>query len=95
MDGSLTAARFNTPVYMAIDGGNNLYVSDRSNCAIRQVSTTTSTVKTVAGQGSCSVVDGSSSVAQFNQANGIMYLSNGVLLVDDNTNSIREIGKKV
>lgn len=57
-DGSGSAARFSSPMDIAIDGGGNLYVADFGNCVIRRVSPT-GDVSTIAGQaGDCGHSDG-------------------------------------
>ena len=57
-DGSGSAARFSSPMDIAIDGGGNLYVADFGNCVIRRVSPVGDVV-TIAGQaGDCGLTDG-------------------------------------
>ena len=47
-NGSATVARFHTPIRLAIDGSNNLYVADRDNARIRKI-TPAGVVSTIAG----------------------------------------------
>jgi DNA-binding beta-propeller fold protein YncE len=48
LDAGGAAARFNTPVGITIDAAGNLYVAERSNCAIRKI-TPAGAVSTLAG----------------------------------------------
>lgn len=64
-DGAGTAARFNQPVGLALDGNGNLYVADRGNCAIRKV-TPAGAVSTLAGSNQhCVGLDGAGAAAGF------------------------------
>jgi sugar lactone lactonase YvrE len=47
-DGTGTAARFNNPSGVALDGAGNVYVADRNNHVIRKI-TTEGTITTIAG----------------------------------------------
>jgi DNA-binding beta-propeller fold protein YncE len=93
-DGTGSAATFNNPSLIAYDSGNgDLYVTDTSNCAIRQV-TTAGIVTTIAGAaGSCGFADGTGASANFNFPIGIAYDStSGNLYVTDTYNcAIRQV----
>ena len=93
VDGVGSAARFNRLQGLAIDGGNNLYVADTNNHAIRKVALSTGVVTTVAGlAGSSGSVDGSGSVARFSFPSGVAVDSAGTLYVADTENhTIRTI----
>jgi len=47
--GSATAARLNSPSYVALDAAGNLYITDRGNNVIRMVSASNQQISTVAG----------------------------------------------
>ena len=45
-------ARFNSPSFLAMDFGGNLFVADRGNNRIRMIANGTGIISTVAGSGS-------------------------------------------
>ena len=98
-DGTGTAARFNNPVGDAYDAANGyVYVTDLTNCAIRQVAlgsgvAGSGTVVTVAGGGGCGFADGTGPAAKFLNPAGIAYdPTNADLYVTDNANcTVRQI----
>jgi sugar lactone lactonase YvrE len=90
-NGTGTAASFRTPIGLAIDSGNNLYVGDYANYMIRKI-TPAGVVTTVAGAGSLGYLDGATSSAQFKRPYGIALDASGNLYVADATaNAIRVI----
>jgi autotransporter-associated beta strand protein len=91
IDGTGTNARFNEPVSLAIDGDDNLYVSDQKNHAIRKI-TSARVVTTVAPVGvaptpSSGSVDGNSTIARFDGPSGLLVDSDGFLIVADTGNN--------
>ncbi len=98
-DGTGTAARFANPVGDAYDAANGyVYVTDLSNCAIRQVAlgsgvAGSGTVVTVAGGGGCGFADGTGPAAKFLNPAGIAYdPTNADLYVTDDGNcTVRQI----
>jgi sugar lactone lactonase YvrE len=90
-DGIGTAAVFNIPHSIAIDGSGNFYVSERDNNRIRKI-TANATVTTLAGSGSAAFADGNGTSASFNQPYGMAVDSFGnVYVADTNNNRIRKI----
>ncbi len=82
-DGTGTAARFDSPNWLTYDGAGHLYVSDYGNRTIRMVTTSTGTVKTVAGSGGSNCGIGTGTSAVFYQLGGLAYDGNGHLYVSD------------
>jgi sugar lactone lactonase YvrE len=96
-DGNRAAARFRYPVGLAADLNGNLFVADRDNNAIRQI-TSTGSVTTIAGlglessQGYVNKYAGDTWSARFNVPYGLGLDSSGNCFVaDTDNNAIRMI----
>lgn len=90
-NGTGTAALFNTPQGIAIDGSNNLYVSDSNNNKIRKV-TTAGVVTTFVGADTSGLIDGNGTAARFSSPKGLTILPNGTIyVIDSGNNLIRKI----
>lgn len=91
-DGQGTAARFNFPRDIALDGSGLLYVADTGNSNIRRV-TTGGLVSTLAGgSGAVGAADGTGSSARFENPVGIAADAAGNVYVADSGNStVRKI----
>ena len=91
-DGIGSAARFNTPNGIAVDGNGNLYVADTGNNTIRKI-TPDGTVTTFAGSaGSSGATNGPGNLARFSTPYGVMVdRSNTVYVADTFNNLIRVI----
>lgn len=91
-DGIGTAARFNNPVDIAVDGSGNVYVADTYNDTIRKI-TPADTVTTLAGSaGQVGSLDGAGAAARFNGPQGVSVDASGNIYVGDTgSNTIREI----
>ncbi|HEY2324047.1 MAG TPA: hypothetical protein VGJ82_14415, partial [Thermoanaerobaculia bacterium] len=92
VDGTGSAARFNSPQGLAIDAGANVYVADHDNQAIRKI-TPAGVVTTFAGHlGSTGSSDGTGSSAFFYGPAGIATDSAGNFYVTDQYNAtVRKI----
>ncbi|MBS1531540.1 MAG: gliding motility-associated C-terminal domain-containing protein [Bacteroidetes bacterium] len=91
VDGQGSAARFNNPGEMAIDGAGNIYIADEGNNVIRKV-TPGGLVTTYAGTGVPGSADGSLTTATFDHPTGLVFDTFGNLYVSDfNTDIIRKI----
>ncbi|MEI6860761.1 MAG: immunoglobulin domain-containing protein, partial [Verrucomicrobiota bacterium] len=91
-DGAGTAARFNFPVDVTVDGANNVYVADTNNATIRKI-TPDGMVTTLAGlAGATGNLDGVGSTARFTSPCGVRTDAAGNIFVADNEgNTIRKI----
>jgi sugar lactone lactonase YvrE len=85
-NGTGSAARFNNPLGVAVDGAGNLYVADQRNQTIRQLTPvgTNWVVTTIAGTpGVAGFVNGSGTTAKFNYPDGVAVdRSNNVYVAD-------------
>ena len=82
-NGAALSATFNTPLSIAIDPANNLYITERDNYDVRKIATD-GTVTTVAGTGQAGSADGAGTSAGFNYPVGIVADFSGNLYVTDN-----------
>jgi sugar lactone lactonase YvrE len=90
-DGTGSAARFNGPRGVAVDGAGTVYVADTGNQRIRQV-TAAGVVTTLAGSFRQGGFDGPAATARFNNPEGIAVDAAGVVYVADTTSdTIRKI----
>ena len=91
-DATGSAARFNWPSSVAVDGSGTLYVADMSNSTIRKISPG-GAVSTLAGSaGPTGATDGTGSAARFYIPQGVAVDGSGNVYVADTYNStLREI----
>ena len=91
-DGTGSAARFNSPFGVAVDGGGNVFVADWGDHTIRKV-TPGGVVTTLAGlAGSSGSADGTGSAARFYAPGGVAVDSGGnVYVADIGNDTIREV----
>jgi Bacterial Ig-like domain/Secretion system C-terminal sorting domain/NHL repeat len=90
-DGTGTAAQFNRPFGVAVDGSGTVYVADYFNHRIRKI-TVAGEVTTLAGSGTAGFADGTGTAAQFNRPYGVAVDGLGTVYVTDSSNNrIRKI----
>jgi sugar lactone lactonase YvrE len=90
-NGTGTAASFNQPNSLVVDGAGNIFVADEGNNVIRLINTQ-GQVSTFAGSGTAGNVNGKGTAASFNAPAGIAIDSQGNLYIaDSKNNEIREI----
>ena len=86
-DGTGSAARFNSPIGLALSGTDILYVADSENHTIRKIVISTKEVTTLAGMaGSAGSTDDNGSNARFDTPTGVAVDSVGNLYVADRAN---------
>ncbi len=94
-DGGLaTAAEFDVPRGLALDGSGNLYIADSGNDRIRMIDATTGNISTVAGVGTDGYSgDGASAMAaELDNPHGVAVDSAGDLYIADTDNhTIRKV----
>jgi len=91
-DGSGSAARFNSPQGIAVDGAGNVYVADTNNSTVREI-TSAGAVTTLAGAaGQTGSSDGTGGGARFNGPYAVAVDGGGNVYVADYFNAtIRKI----
>jgi sugar lactone lactonase YvrE len=83
-DGIGTAASFNNPRGIAVDGSGTVYVTDRLNRKVRKI-TAAGVVSTLAGSGATVTFDGPVGIAVDSSGN--------VLVTDADNHTIRKLTK--
>jgi DNA-binding beta-propeller fold protein YncE len=90
-DGTGTAALFNGPTGVTLDGSGNIFVADTTNNEIRRV-TPDGVVTTFVGQTTAGTSDGAGTSAQFSSPHGLAVDAAGNLFVADTGNhTIRKV----
>ena len=90
-DGAGSAARFNNPQDITMDG-MNLYVTDYSNHTIRKVVISTGEVTTLVGSaGQAGSVDATGTAARFDFPTGITTDGSKLYVTENGHNSIRQV----
>ncbi|BDU71767.1 hypothetical protein [Mesoterricola silvestris] len=91
VNGAAGISTFNNPTGLALSG-NNLFVADQSNNAIRLISLDTNTASTFAGQATPGSADGTGTGASFLNPNALAVDGAGnVYVADTYNNTIRRI----
>ena len=83
-----TAATLNRPSGVALDGADNLYISERNNHRVRRVDASTGNITTVAGTGTDSFTGdgGAATAATLSEPGGLGLGPNGHLYIADASN---------
>jgi len=90
-DGPAASAKFLTPVSVAVDAGNNVYVTDPGNQRIRVINAA-GIVRTLAGTGVEGYADGAGATAKFDNPDGVAVDAMGNVYIADRYNHrIRKI----
>lgn len=84
-----SAARFSTPLGIAVAPDGDVLVSDNGNAIIRRINVATGAVSTLAGvPQQAGFVDGPAASARFRSPQGLAVDKTGTLYVADSTNSV-------
>ena len=83
---SITTARFDRPLGMALRSDGRLFIADTDNHRIRVISADGATVSTYAGNGNPGLVDGDADAAEFNGPVSLAFATDGRLFVGDGDN---------
>jgi gliding motility-associated-like protein len=86
-DGTGSAASFNYPTNLAIDGLGNLYVADYTNNLIRKI-TPAGVVSTIVGSGAAGSANGAFNAASFKGPIALIFDNTGNLFVSDFQNNL-------
>ncbi len=93
-DGKASEAMFDSPVGIAVDDDNNIYVADTYNDCIRKIDKG-GAVTTLAGTGAPGYQDGEAQTAMFDTPSGIAVDKQGNVFVADTGNrAVRKITKQ-
>ena len=86
--GAATAARFNAPGGVAVDGGGNIYIADTFNHRIRKVTASSGNIETVAGVGGAgySGDGGAATTARLSYPYGVAVDGSGNIYIADTDN---------
>ncbi len=91
VNGTGTAARFNTPKGIATDG-SSLFVADTGNHAIRKIVIATGVVTTLAGSGVAGFSDNpTGTAAAFNAPEGIAVVGSNLYVADTGNHAVRKV----
>ena len=91
VNGTGTAASFNSPSYITVDKNGNLYVADGVDNVVRKI-TPAGVVTTLAGSGKAGFANGTGTAASFDSIYGIVADANGnIFLIDHSSRQIRKI----
>jgi len=86
-DGMGTAASFNKPAGIAVDGAGNIYVADLGSNRIRKINPS-GLVSTLAGTGVPGSTNGAANLASFNEPSGVAVDQSGNVYVTDLGNNL-------
>jgi len=90
-DGQGSAARFDSPAAIVVDGAGTMLVADSVNHTLRKV-TRTGAVSTLAGNGQKGYADGVGNAARFSFPKGIVVGVDGTIYVTDHGNNcVRQV----
>jgi sugar lactone lactonase YvrE len=91
VNGTGTAARFDTPKGIATDG-SSLFVADTGNHVIRKIEIATGVVTTLAGSGAAGFSNNSTGTsASFNAPEGIAVIGSNLYVADTGNHAVRKV----
>ncbi len=93
-DGGLaTAAQFQYPMGIAVDGSGNVYIADYNDHRVRKITAATGIISTIAGTGTAgySGDGGQATSARLYSPNGVRVAASALYIADSNNDRIRKV----
>jgi sugar lactone lactonase YvrE len=91
LDGAGTAARFRTPMGVALDAAGNLYIADSDNRCIRKMDAVTAVTTQAGSSLNAGTANGIGAAASFGQPTGVAIFGGNAYIVDATYGTVRKL----